>query len=116
MPNKHEEADVIIVNQVTYAARHGYNIIHVVCDDTDVFVLLVHFYNALNIASELLIVPTSPERNVTNIGATLRKHGDIVQHILALHALTGCDTVSSIYGIGKVKAAKVLQKGHVPLL
>ena len=83
------------------------------CDDTDVFVLLVHFYNALNIASELLMVSTS-ERNVTNIGATVRKHSDIVQHIFALHALTGCDTVSSIYGIGKVKAAKVLLKSHVP--
>ena len=78
MSNKHEETDVIIVNQVMYAARQGCNIIHVVCDDTDVFVLLVHFYNALNIASELLMVPTSPERNVTNIGATVRKHGDIV--------------------------------------
>jgi len=85
-----------------------------VSDDTDVFVLLVHFYNALNKTSELLMVPTSPERNVTNIGATVRKHGDIVQHVLALHTLTGCDTVSSIYGIGKVKAAKVLQKDHVP--
>jgi len=86
MPNKHEEADVITVNQVVHAARQACNIIHVVCDDTDVFVLLVHFYNALNIASELLMVP-SPERNVTNIGATMSKHGDIVQHISPLSRL-----------------------------
>lgn len=33
--NKHEEADVIIVNQVMSATREGKNIIHVVCDDTD---------------------------------------------------------------------------------
>ena len=28
--------------------------------------------------------------------------------------LTGCDTVSSIYGVGKGKADKALQIGHVP--
>ena len=37
-----------------------------------------------------------------------------MQHLLPLHALTGCDTVSSIYGVGKVKAVKALQKGYVP--
>ena len=37
-----------------------------------------------------------------------------MQHLLPLHALTGCDTVSSIYGVGKVKAVKALQTGYVP--
>ena len=115
MANSHEEADVIIVNQVMSAARQGYKSINIVCDDTDVFVLLVHFYETLNITSELLMVPTSAKtRNVSNIGVTVRKHQEIVPHVLPLHALTGCDTVSSIYGVGKVKAVKTLQKGHVP--
>ena len=71
MGNSHEETDVIIVNQVTSAASQGYKTIHIVCDDTDVFVLLVYFYKTLNITSELLMVPTSSEtRNVANIDAT----------------------------------------------
>jgi hypothetical protein len=45
MANSHEEADVIIVNQVMSAARQGYKTIH---NCTDVFVLLVHFYKTLN--------------------------------------------------------------------
>ena len=39
MANRHEEADVIVVNQVMSAARQGSKNIHAVCDDTDVFVL-----------------------------------------------------------------------------
>jgi hypothetical protein len=34
--------------------------------------------------------------------------------LTCIDQLTGCDTVSSIYGVGKVKAVKALQKGHVP--
>lgn len=110
----HEEADVIMVNQVISAAREGSEIIHVVCDDTDVFVLLLHFYNLLNLTIELFMVPTSSKRNVINIGATVQKHDDITPHVLSLHALTGCDSVSSIYGIGKVKAVKAIRKGCMP--
>ena len=51
---------------------------------------------------------------MANIRATERKHEEILRHILPLHALTGCDTVSSIYGVGKVKSVKALQTGHVP--
>ena len=40
----HEEADVIIVQQMTKAAQGGANNINVICDDTDVFILLVHYY------------------------------------------------------------------------
>ena len=45
MANSHEEADVIVVNQVMSAARQGRKTIHVVCDDTDVFVLVIHVAN-----------------------------------------------------------------------
>ena len=63
----------------------------------------------------ITLVPTSSKtRNVANIRATERKHEEILRHILPLHALTGCDTVSSIYGVGNVKAVKILQTGHVP--
>ena len=58
MGNRYEEADVIVVNQVMSAASQGYKTIHIVFDNTDVFVLLIHFYKTLNITSELLMVPT----------------------------------------------------------
>ena len=57
MPKSHEEANVVFVNHVMSTARHDYKTIHIVCDDTDVFVILVHFYKTLNITTELLMVP-----------------------------------------------------------
>ena len=63
MGNSHEEADVIVINQVMSAASQGYKTIHIVCDNTDVFVLFVHLYKTLNITSELLILRL---RSMTN--------------------------------------------------
>ena len=40
----HEEADVIIPQQMVYAVSQGAKTIIVICDDTDVFVLLLHYY------------------------------------------------------------------------
>ena len=40
----HEEADVIIVQQMVQLASIGVQNILVICDDTDVFVLLLHFF------------------------------------------------------------------------
>ena len=40
---QHEETDVIITNHVVHFARQTQKTIHVICDDMDVFVLLVPF-------------------------------------------------------------------------
>ena len=39
----HDEADVTMVSYVIQAASHGKSVIHVLSDDTDVFVLLVYW-------------------------------------------------------------------------
>ena len=60
------------VNQVMSAARHGFKTIHILCDDTDVFVQVVYFYKTLNITAEPLMMPTMyTSRNVANIGKLL---------------------------------------------
>ena len=48
---------------------------------------------------------------VIDIGASAAQHKEVVKHLPAAHALTGCGTVSYIYGIGKVTALKVLKSG-----
>jgi hypothetical protein len=55
---------------------------------------------------------TSLERTSVNIGETVRKHNFIIPQLLAANALTGCDTVGSYFGVGKIKAVKVLQAAH----
>lgn len=105
----HEESDVVIGNHVVHIARQTQATIHVVCDDTNVFVLLVHFSASEGLRSDVFMLPTRASRNVVNIGATAKRHANIAKYILPLH-------VSTLYGIGKVKALKVLKEENLPPL
>ena len=44
----HEEADTIIPQQVQKAMDDGYINVKVICDDTDVFILLLYYYQKMN--------------------------------------------------------------------
>ena len=51
-------------------------------------------------------------RSCIDIKETALKHAKIIPELLALHALSGCDTVAETYGIGKTKAIAAAQKGY----
>ena len=55
----HEEADVIIPRQVVDAATHGSTCIKVICDDTDVFILLIHYYQQCSLTCIVLMEGTA---------------------------------------------------------
>ena len=87
----------------------------VICDDTDVFVLLLHFVHTGDIKAHVVMQPTSLDSNyITDINATCETH-KVVPNILAAHALSGCDTVGSYFDIGKPTVVKVLNKQKVSL-
>ena len=52
------------------------------------------------------------DRCCIDVKETAHKHQKIIPEILALHALSGCDTVAATYGVGKTKAIAVAQKGY----
>jgi hypothetical protein len=54
---------------------------------------------------------TSQLRSTVDIKATAEKHEHLAKGILAGHAISGCDTVSCLYGIGKVTIIKVMHGG-----
>ena len=65
----------------------------------------------------LLLLCQSPhgrnyQRALVNIGKTVKKHRDILPNLLAAHAVSGCGTVGSYFGIGKATAVKVLESGY----
>ena len=105
----HEEADVIIVQQVVHLAETGKTSIRVIADDTDIFVLLLHFYQEKHLNCHLIMMGTSSGRKCTDIRATLEKNVDVTTDLLAAHVLSGCDTVSSLWGIGKGTVLQVLK-------
>ena len=55
---------------------------------------------------------TRPHRVSVNIGETVKKHLAILPNSFAAYPLIGCVKVGAYFGIGKVKAIKVLQTGY----
>ena len=107
----HEEADVIIPRQMVSCVGEGYKLLTIRSDDTDVFILLIHYYKHCALTCTVLMEGTSSQRQVIDIGMTVQTHCEIIKYLLAAHALSGCDTVSHLYGIGKPTVVRVLQKG-----
>ena len=81
----------------------------VVADDTDIFVLLLHFCCQGDIPASTSVLIRG--RAVIDINATVDLHRDIIPDPLAAHGLTGCDTVAIYFGIGKAEALRVLTSG-----
>ena len=72
----------------------------VISDDTDVFVLLLHLISTGDIKAKVLMQPTSASSDkLIDITATYYKHITIMPNIFPAHALSGCDTVGSYFGL-----------------
>ena len=85
--SKHEEADILITQHAISLSLTGKSV-RVVCDDTDVFVLLVYFYNSQcrgNNAVPMVMSSPVKERAVIDIRATAEAHSDIADDLLAIH-------------------------------
>ena len=89
--SSHKESDVLIAKHAISSSQSGKSI-RVVSDDTDVFVLLVHFYNskcATSNSAPMIMSSPVQERAVIDIRATAEKHSDIAHDLLAIHGLSG---------------------------
>lgn len=114
LKSEQEEADGIVVQHAIAAALQGQNV-RVVSEDTDVWAMLVHFYHTMSITTSLIMSPPSKDRAAIDIGATSAEHSAIAPDLLAIHAISGADTVASYFGIGKGKALKASQKVSLSL-
>ena len=106
--NNHEEADVIIPQQVTHAIESGKTCVKVISDDTDVFILLKYFYQTEKLTATVLMESTGATKNLICIESSVKMHDKIVPYLPAARALTGCDSVPSMFNIGKVKVISFL--------
>ena len=112
MSTSHEEADCIIVQQAVTVATECQVGVSVIADDTDVFILLLHHYFERQLTSHMIKESPIHGRNVIDIQATVKQHQSIVDGLLSMHALSGCDTCACYFGIGKVRVLKVLREGY----
>ena len=114
-----EEADTCIILNALYSDKlyQENNVqgrIVVKSPDTNVLVLLVHYFPKMKNPSELwfqtgLITSTKDYRRYIPIHELCKSLRSIVCEILpAAYALIGCDTTSSFFGIGKKSMLKAL--------
>ena len=93
----HEEADVIIIHHLAHIAS-------ATNDDS--------FYIKEKMTANISMESPCAGRMIVDIHQTSLKHKNIAKYLPAVHALTGCDTVSYLLGIGKITALKALMGGH----
>ena len=115
LKNLQEEADTIIVAQMLSMVNEGYRQIQVICKDTDVFVILLHHYCQQQLSEKvptvdvLMQYPPSAQTAISIPTTTESLPSTVVSSVLAAHVLSGCDTVSQLFGIGKKKVIKLLK-------
>lgn len=101
----HEEADTRIILHAKDACNKGFQRTIVVCQDTDVLVLLTSCVKDL---SKEVWMKTGKAKQPNYIAIhDIQLNDDIRNNLLAFHAISGCDTTSQFAGIGKKKAWKV---------
>ena len=109
----HEEADTIIVSQMLSMVGEGYKRIQVICEDSDVFLLLLYHYQENELqGKDIDILMHYPVTSIkaTSIPNTVESLSPkLISSLLSAHALSGCDTVPQLYGIGKKTAIKLLK-------
>lgn len=86
--------------------------IQVVSDDTDVFILLVHWVYKASILSKVQMERW--DGMILDINATCANLGPKCLQLLGMHALSGCDTTSYPYCKGKIRALNTLLSGEFP--
>lgn len=102
-----EDADTEVVGRAIDVSKiqSGRPIV-VVGQDTDLFVLLLGLPQCQNV--QLFFHKPSGTPSSYDISKIREEIGDMKDVILFLHAITGCDTTSSLFGKGKINAYKLL--------
>ena len=90
----------MIIAQLAVAMSFERKSVCVVCDDSDDFVLLVHFYNrmCLNQAPMIMVSPVR-DRAVTDLHSTAAFYNDMAGDLLIIYGLSGADTIVALHGI-----------------
>ena len=104
----HEEADVNIIAYMLEQINKGIKHIQITADDTDIFVLAVYFLHKYNLKAN--IVMKKNNGRFIDINSSAESLGTKCLDLLALNAVSGCDSVSFPYGKGKVTSVNVLMQ------
>ena len=103
-----KDADLLIVQCALDKAMEKNAII--IGDDTDILVLALHYISKLNPPNNVYMFRqiSNTYVDLKSVLSTISK--PVMDQILSIHALSGCDTVSQLFGAGKDKLFKQMCK------
>ena len=96
------DADYLIASTTILKAGSMQFPVVLVGNDTDLLVMLIHGSKTKNVYMQF---GKDSAYNVHSIVQNLKS--SVSRHILIAHAISGCDTVSALYGVGKKTAVAV---------
>ena len=103
------DADILIVSTALTLAKTERRPVVVVGTDIDLLVMLIS-QSSSDMGIHMLC-----HRNplqLYNIDELQSTFGDMKQHLMFVHAISGCDTVSAPYMKGKKRALELLSGAH----
>ena len=103
-----EEADTKIFLCAKFAASLGFESVSIITVDSDVAILSMYYQHRLDL-NIFLQMGTGSKEKIFDI-QTNELSVDVINALPAVHALSGCDSTSSLSGIGKVKFFKTVCK------
>lgn len=106
------DADSLIATTGLTLARSESKPVVVIGTDTDLLVILV---SQVTPGMSMYMCGNNPPI-VYDIQAIQNAIGGMMNHLMTLHAITGCDTTSALFGQGKKKAFLVAQKESLDML
>ena len=100
--NADGDADLMIAQTAVKLSEETETV--VICEDTDILVLLIYHsnekYKTIFMKSDVKV--SMKKARVWNISKVKQVIGDETRHLLPfIHAFTGCDSTSRIFGVGK---------------
>lgn len=105
----HEEADTRLLLHSKHADNAGYDQILIVSPDTDVVIISLGVIGQLK-AKLGFVTGKAPNTRLIDLSMMATRLGNsLCQSLPYMHALTGCDSVSSFFGRSKKKALGILR-------
>ena len=89
---KHEEADLNIIYCLLLLIKQGEKCIQVVCDDNDIFALLLYF--CLKWKTNAKITMKKSDGHIIDINTSAQNLGPKCQDIPTVNVFSGCDSCS----------------------
>ena len=103
-----QDADTMVVN--TAMSKIGRSDVILVGDDTDLLIVALHQCMHATPSNSLYMFRSGAVLNVRNVIDAPANKRQVLENILAIHSLSGCDTVSRLSGIGKTRLVKLVEK------